>query len=550
MKLSNLEAYVPAKLYNRGVDYFERDYVEELRENAPNRWHALVSGTRDYHVSINLTGKETVSSTSCNCPFESDSLCKHEVAVCLAIVEYKEENPGGAADVLPKLKAMKKVELLKILEDLLQQQPAVNQYLVEKFSEPVEMNDNVARRLIRKSASRASRRGFIEWDRTDDAVEGALEVQEYLDALHPQQDSEVLIRFNLIIIEECTEMLQIADDSSGSIGMVIDESLANIQEAMEQWPEQLSEERVDRMLELLYPQILFGLEQGITNAAEELTESVMQWTSQGEYSDKIYGFIEKIIASKEMQNKTYHYDEERFRTYQLAILQEQGDKEKIESFCQKHRSYPDIRKAEIALALNQGEFKKAVRLCEESEQQDSALPGLVYGWKELRFKAYEELNSVPEMIELAYTFTVEGNETYYGKLKNLVDSEQWPAMLEKLLVELKTKARGKALYVIILIDEKRTEDLLEYCRSNVSGIETLYPHLMGDYPHEVNEIFTSYIYRSIESASDRKKYQAACDKIETFQNALGAEAARGLIEELKFMYPKRKALLDELSKIQ
>lgn len=549
MKLSSLEAYVPAKLYNRGVDYFERDYVEELRESAPNRWHALVSGTRDYHVSINLTGKETVSSTSCNCPFESDSLCKHEVAVCLAIVAYREENPNGAVDVLLKLKAMKKTELLEILEDLLKRQPAVHQYLSEKFSEPVEMNDNAVRRLIRKSVSRTSRRGFIEWDRTDDAIEGALEVREYLDTLDPQQDSEMMIRLNLIIVEECTEMLQIADDSSGSIGMVIEESLANIQETMGQWPEQLSKEQADRMLELLYPHIIFGVEQDITNAAERLTEAVMQWTSQVDYSDEIYGFIEKIIASKEMRNKTYSYSEERFRTYQLAILQEQGDREKMEVFFRKYRSLPDIRKAEVVLALNKGDFKKAVLLCEESEKLDSALPGLVHGWKELRFRAYEELQNVPETIELAYMFTAEGNERYYGKLKSLVDSEHWPMMLEKLLAELKNSVRSKALYVIILIDEKRTEDLLEYCRSNVSGIETLYPHLLTEYPHEVNEIFTSYIYRSIESASDRKKYQAACDKIKAFQNALGAEAARGLIEELKFMYPKRKALLDELSKI-
>ena len=38
MKLSNLDAYVPAVLYNRGLDYFERDLVEELTEDAPNRW--------------------------------------------------------------------------------------------------------------------------------------------------------------------------------------------------------------------------------------------------------------------------------------------------------------------------------------------------------------------------------------------------------------------------------------------------------------------------------------------------------------------------------
>nr|WP_316046030.1 hypothetical protein [Planococcus glaciei] len=52
MKLSNLDKYVPGKLYKRGVDYFEQDYVKDLREDGLNRWHAVVSGTGDYHVSV------------------------------------------------------------------------------------------------------------------------------------------------------------------------------------------------------------------------------------------------------------------------------------------------------------------------------------------------------------------------------------------------------------------------------------------------------------------------------------------------------------------
>ena len=550
MKLSNLDAYVPAKLYKRGVDYFEQDYVEELTEDAPNRWHALVSGTSYYDVTINLTGDETVLSSFCTCPFESDSLCKHEVAVCLAILEYKEEHAGAAVDVLPHLKALKKVELLEILEELLQKQPAVNQYLTEKFSEPVEVDEDVACRLIRKSASRAKRSGFIEWDRTDEAIEGAEEVQEHLDTLIPQQDGEKMIRLHLIVIQECMEMLQIADDSSGNIGSIICGSLAEIDETLAVWPEELDSAKVDETLELLYPHILSGLEQDITDAAYELMASVLQWNERGDYANKLYDFIEKVIASEEMQSKTYRYAEEQFRCYQLGILQQQGDAEKIKSFFHKHRGYPAIRRLEIIQALAAGEFEKVVRLCKESEQLDSALPGLVHGWKELRFKAYEGMGSIPDMIELAYAFAIEGDETYYSKLKKLVEAENWPEMLEALLGELKNRVRSKALYVAILIEERRSEELLEYCRSNVSEIAMLYPHLLAEYPHEVNEIFTLYIYRSIESASNRKAYQIACGKIRTFQKALGVQAAKGLSEEIKFMYPKRKALLDELSKIQ
>ncbi|WP_142828066.1 SWIM zinc finger family protein [Planococcus soli] len=550
MNLSNLKTTVPAKLYKRGLDYFEQDFVEQLTEDAPNRWHALVAGTRDYEVSVNLTKDGTIVGSYCTCPFESDSLCKHEVAVCLAIREYKEENGSTAVDVLTQLKTLKKAELLEILEELVEKQPSVQLYLTEKFSDSSDMNEEKARRIIRKSVSRASRSGFIDWDRPDQALEGVLEVLEYMDGLDSQQDAEKIIRLSLIIIKECTEILGIADSSSGDISSVIYESLEKVDDALAQWPEDLDRATVDRMLNLLYPHILFGLEQDMTDAPSSLLESVLQWNESSDFTDKFYDFIEKVIGSKEMQNKSFDYEEERFRRCQLRVLQQQGDKEAVEAFYVKHHHYSEIRKAQTLQALVAGEFEKVIRLCEESEGLDANLPGLLQDWKELRFAAYEGMGSTAEMIDLSFEFALQGEGKYYVKLKSLVDVEQWSEKLELLLAEMKTSPRSLPLYLEILIDEKRLEELLDYCRSNVSAIEYLYPHLLADYPHEVNEIYTTYIYRLIERASNRKAYWTACQRIKDFQQALGAEAAAGLIEELKFMYPKRIALLDELGKIE
>ncbi|WP_158241211.1 SWIM zinc finger domain-containing protein [Planomicrobium sp. MB-3u-38] len=525
--------------------------MEHLTEDAPNRWHARVAGTRDYEVSVNLTKDGTIVGSYCTCPFESDSLCKHEVAVCLAIREYKEENGSTAeVDVRTQLKALKKAELLEILEELVEKQPAVQLHLMEKFVNPDGMDENKARRIIRKSVSRASRKGFIDWDRTDLALEGVWEVQEFVNGLHLQHDAERIVRLNLITIQECTKILEIADSSSGDISLAIHESLENIDDALAQWPGKLDEATVDQMLELLYPHILFGLERDMTDAADYLMESVLQWNKSGNFSEKFYDFIEKVIGSKEMQNKSYDYEEERFRQCQLTVLQQKGDEEEVEAFYAEHNRYPAIRKVRVQQALAAGEYEKVIRLCEESERLDANLPGLVHEWKELRFAAYEGTGSTEEMIDLSFEFALKGEEEYYVKLRSLVSAEQWPKILEALLAGMKNSPGALPLYLRILIDEKRLEELLDYCRTNVSAIEHLYPHLLADYPHEVNEIYTAYIYRQIERASNRKAYWTACQIIKNFKGTLGAEAAAGLIEELKFMYPKRTALLDELGKIK
>ncbi len=550
MNLSNLKKQVPAKLYKRGLDYFEQDFVEQLSEDAPNRWHARVVGTRDYEVLVNLTKDGTIVGSYCTCPFESDSLCKHEVAVCLAISESKKVNGSATVDVLTQLKTLKKAELLEILEELAEKQPSVQLYLTEKFSSSDGMDENKARRIIRKSVSRASRSGFIDWDRTDLALEGVWEVQEFVDGLNLQPDAERIVRLSLIVIKECTEILEIADSSSGEISAAIDESLEKIDEALAQWPKDLEEATVDQMLELLYPHILFGLEQDMTDAPTILLESVLQWNKNGDFADKFYGFIEKVISSKEMQTKSYDYEEARFRRCQLMVLQRQGDEEVVEAFYVKHHRYPDIRKSQTIQALVADEFEKVIRLCEESERLDANLPGLLHDWKELRFAAYEGMGNTAEMIDLSFQFALKGEAEYYVKLKSLVGAEHWPEKLEALLAEMKDSPRRQPLYLRILIDEKRMEELLDHCRKDVSAIEHLYPHLLAAYPHEVNEIYTAYIYRRVDQASNRKAYWTACQIIKNFKVALGAEAAAGLIEELKFMYPKRTALIDELGKIK
>ena len=279
-------------------------------------------------------------------------------------------------------------------------------------------------------------------------------------------------------------------------------------------------------------------------------EAVLQWNERGDFTEKLYNFIADLIASNEMQNKTYGYTEERFRMYQLAILQQQGKQELVEAFYQKFHRYPAIRKSQTVQALVAGEFEKVIRLCEESEGLDVNLPGLLHDWKKLRLEAYEGMGSTAEIIGLSFEFALKGEEEYYVKLKSLVDAEQWPEKLEALLAEMKNSPRSLHLYLRILIDEKRLKELLDHCRTNVSAIEHLYPHLLANYPHEVNEIYTTYIYRLIEPASNRKSYWSACQKIKDYKQALGDEAARVLIEELKFMYPKRTALLDELGKIE
>lgn len=83
-----------AQVFHRGKNYFQAGCVFEIEYNPlTNSFDAMVEGTYDYQVSVDLTKDKTVSDYRCNCEaFHNDEgACKHVVAVLLEILSRKKE---------------------------------------------------------------------------------------------------------------------------------------------------------------------------------------------------------------------------------------------------------------------------------------------------------------------------------------------------------------------------------------------------------------------------------------------------------------------------
>ncbi|MFP3648969.1 hypothetical protein, partial [Paraburkholderia sp. SIMBA_054] len=80
----------------------------------------------------------------------------------------------------------------------------------------------------------------------------------------------------------------------GGISSAIYESLEKVYVALAEWPGEVDEATVDRVLALLYPHILFALEQDISDIASDLVEAVLQWNEEGKFASKFYEFIDKV----------------------------------------------------------------------------------------------------------------------------------------------------------------------------------------------------------------------------------------------------------------
>ena len=86
MTLSQWRALFPPRILQRGLDYYADGRVQ-LLSREDNRVSAVVSGTEQYHVELDLE-RGLIAQWSCDCPYGADGTpCKHLAALLRQLEE-------------------------------------------------------------------------------------------------------------------------------------------------------------------------------------------------------------------------------------------------------------------------------------------------------------------------------------------------------------------------------------------------------------------------------------------------------------------------------
>ncbi|MBC8083233.1 MAG: hypothetical protein H7Z21_08480, partial [Hymenobacter sp.] len=153
------ELATPAS-FSRGQAYFEEGAVGRIRyREQDNFYSAIVSGSADYGVELSLAEDENAPDFFCDCPYNYEGICKHAVALGLAVLARNDDAmaqppaplkkpkqppapaakqvaaPAGpsAAELERAIKEVSKPDKLKFLEQHLRQQPALASAFVLHF---------------------------------------------------------------------------------------------------------------------------------------------------------------------------------------------------------------------------------------------------------------------------------------------------------------------------------------------------------------------------------------------------------------------------------
>jgi uncharacterized Zn finger protein len=551
VKLSTFESKISKKILQRGLDYYQSGFVAGLIEVAESRWIAEVEGTYDYRVEVELAKDGTILDSLCDCPYDYTHYCKHLVAVFYELkktINLPPEKQLNTNTLQELLQQKTKDELIEIIVKATDNSPSLAQKLMCDLA-PDEDDFINAKKMIHSSIQKASSQDFIEWNRTGDALEGAYLILEKIEKKIQSNQYENALQLCLIVLAEAIELIDYADDSSGMVGEVISTSIEYIEKAVNEGFDSWSQNEKEQIFMKLLHEASSDAFDDWSEWRFQLLTICIPFCNNIKFRQKLDAYLEFIYKEISDDNWSINYDNQRIKELQFHLILQYDTETQLEQFLQQNLDNSNIREKAILRFLDKKESLKALELCKDGIKMNAKLLGLVKKWKNYKYLAYEQLGDTVSLKKLAFELLVDGDYSYYEKLKALHPPNEWSSELARVLREFEAKPYTFNTYTSILVEENEKERLLRYCQTHIEEIDYFFPYLIKEYSTEVKEIFINLIYKMMETASGRKQYQKVCEIIKLFKKAFGKERSTDLVIELKKTNPRRRALLEELDQI-
>ncbi len=575
MDLFNFQKYIDNKILDRGWEYYQHNSIKSITKENENTYTAIVAGTDDYSVEVQLGGNNDIVYSHCDCPYDLGPYCKHEVAVFYALREMLERDqdyvtadstfalparPVKSKKKVPAAKespydrftsiisAQSKDKLVQFLVSLSLEDDAIGRRVELEFgADDGEQEYKKCIALIRSYIRQyRDRHGFVSYQETSGAAEGAWMVLERAEQAKDNGDYKRALHLYLCILHEMVPLLQSADDSGGFIGAVIDESISALQSlAQANMPDDAQQHLFQKILRESSNKIYNGWPDwrlGLLEACAQLTVTTERRKIFEKHLDSFMNEFDGSWSSR------YLTERMAMIRYQLT-LKFAGEKMAAE-FMEQNISFPLFREMAIKKALSQKEYDRAERLALDGEQHDKGMPGLVNKWKELRYEAYRLSGQIDKQRSLAIELIMAGSFDYYKKLKATYAKDEWVSVYPSIIKALEKQKGYSGNYTNILIEEGELHKLLDYVKTKPVYITEYYQHLLPTFSNEVYHIFVQYILDEAKRANNRSGYRKVCSYIRLLANIGGKEHARQVTDNLLATYPRRPAFREELRKIR
>lgn len=568
--LCSFEQYIDETILKRGLQYFKKGHVGDPELISPGEYELLVEGTDTYVVNLKIDNNE-VTEFVCTCPYDFGPVCKHVVAALFYLqkdelgLELMEKKPAKSKE---KPKAKRK-GVSEQVDELLDKMP--HEELKDFVREKCESDRNFRQLFVGRHAYRIipeskelyakqvkailqdakGRKGYIDYYEARNAGKEVYQMVQNAEQLLSSGNTESAMYMAMAILEEMTKALDYSDDSNADIGTSVESSISILHAISElELPEKIRRYLFEYCIKSYKKKIFVGW-----HWHSSMLTIAVEVQSSDEEVKQIYELLDTIKPKRD--DLDWDWDYRQAQRIRLGLIRKTEGDEQAEKYMEENVSNHDFRKAVIEKAIENKDFDKAISLCQQGIMAHKGrLHGLVNDWKQLLMKVYQKQKDDDKVLELSRTLFLENHmdrKPYFDVLKKSIDKDQWNGYVDGLIEEIKSKSRwGDPTTVAqIYIWEERWPDLLAIVQKNVSlhAIDVYSHYLVKEFPSEVAELYQMAILKDMKVNVGRNHYQNACRYLRRMIKMGERDKANFVIDELRRLYPKRKALIEELAKV-
>lgn len=565
--LDEFEHQIDETILKRGLDYFKKGYVTDVNELGSGNYEITVEGSETYTVNLSIEGN-AVRRFECDCPYDMGPVCKHVVAALFYLQKdtlditalpaknaQKKKEKSVAVQAEELLNTLSHDALKAFIHDVCVKDSKFRQLFVAKhahllYPESKELYKKQLQALIKMYSDKD---GFVDYQNAKRLGNNVNEMVAAAIADLSRGQIQKAMFVALAIIEEMADLLNCyVDDSQGQIGSGIEEAFAILEELTElELNESQHDELFGSLFNLFNQKSLEGWNWHFNSIALGI-----KLVKNDQEKERIKLALEKIKPTGERWDWNYQKSQE----LMLELIRKTEGNEAATRFIEDNLSNPQFRTELIEKALNAKEYETVECLAYEGIARDEKeSPGLADSWRHYLLLCYQQTGDIKNTIQLARYFLIHSNGRrhplvyYYDLLKSFVPEEQWHDYLEDIIKEIKQARRWtdydriSQLYIL----EADWDKLFELLRQNVSfeRIASAERYLADAYSNELVALYKKFILTYLEENTGRTHYQTVCRYIRRMIKLGVRPMATDLIQELKVLYPTRRALLEELDKV-
>ncbi|MBO1307738.1 hypothetical protein JZO70_16305 [Enterococcus sp. 669A] len=538
-------------ILERGASYHFEDLVEDMIVK-DGKIAAVVCGSEDYQVIIELRSNQVIS-MHCDCPYaESGNHCKHMAAVMFA---YEDEHKVKKPTIEQKIEHSNVRELVVSADEI-----TIRLFLLEILQNDAKLAQRFAQQLSPK-VSEEDINSYMY--RISDIVETYSDFDDFIDYYQADKfanelwellnediqpmigNKQYLPAFQIICCIADTIGNVDIDDSSGGVGTVV-------YQCVEMWEELLRLAPLAEKREM-YPILVARLEQNNDFFQDQIEEIIKKSFSEAEFLEQSLALAKRKCQEAEAAGSFYsEYRLNNWVYFQLDLMERLGKPvSEIDQLYKKYWKLSGVRKQKVKQLLTQKNYSQAVQVLKESLEIDREYPGLVREHSMKLKEIYEQLDQKENYLNQLWQLLLhddKGNVIIYRELRDMYSEVEWPDIYENIFAELADFQHVDQLY----LQEKRYDLLIKFImKSHGLHVTQRYLKQLKDlYPNELLTKFETEIKKMTAGASSRKNYYTIAQILQKMPSIPGGTLRMQLlIEDLKQAYPRRSAMIDEFDKV-